>query len=135
MDLINNIKNNEGFVGEPYNDTLGIPTIGFGTKLPLNEDEAEMILKSRLHQKMAQLVKAEPFVNDLPSEVRDVLYEMSYQLGVGGLLKFKKMFKALKKRDYNEAYIQAMDSKWAEQTPNRAKKLAQIIRKYNVNSK
>ncbi len=132
MSLVENIKQNEGFNGMPYDDSLGKPTIGYGTLLPLSESEAETILKSRLHKKMAELVKAEPFMQELPSEVKDVLYEMSYQLGVGGLLKFKKMWKALKEGDYKEAYIQALDSRWAEQTPNRAKKLAKVFLDYNI---
>ena len=127
MNLLENIKQNEGFNGMPYDDSLGKPTIGFGTLLPLSKSESEMILKSRLHQKTSELVKSEPFINELPSEVEDVLYEMSYQLGVSGLLKFKKMWKALKDGDYKEAYKQALDSKWAKQTPNRAKKLANIF--------
>ena len=130
MNLVENIKISEGFRGEPYNDSLGKPTIGFGTLLPLSESESELILKSRLHTKMAQLVKAEPFMQELPSDVKDTLYEMSYQLGVGGLLKFKKMWKALKEGDYKEAYIQALDSRWAEQTPNRAEKLANVFLGY-----
>ena len=77
MSLLENIKKNEGFRGEPYNDSLGKPTIGYGTLLPISESEAEIILKSRLHGKMAELVKAEPFVQELPSDVKDTLYEMS----------------------------------------------------------
>ena len=127
MNLLENIKQNEGFNGMPYDDSLGKPTIGFGTLLPLSKSESEMILKSRLNQKTDELVKSEPFVNELPSEVRDVLFEMSYQLGVGGLLKFRKMFIALKDGDYKEAYKQALDSRWAEQTPNRAKKLSKVF--------
>ena len=132
MNLLENIKQNEGFNGMPYDDSLGKPTIGYGTLLPLSKSESEMILKSRLNQKTDELVKSEPFVNELPSEVRDVLYEMSYQLGVGGLLKFKKMFRALKDGNYKEAYIQALDSRWAEQTPSRAKKLAKVFLEQGV---
>lgn len=128
MDLIERIKQNEGFRGEPYNDTLNIPTIGYGTKLPLTKSEAETILKSRLHVKMAALVKAEPFINDLPSEIRDVLYEMAYQMGVDGVLKFKKMFAALKVGDYKKAADEMLDSKWASQTPKRAEELAGVVK-------
>ena len=38
----------EGFRGEPYDDTTGNPTIGYGTKLPLTEAEGELLLRHRL---------------------------------------------------------------------------------------
>ena len=57
-----------------------------------------------------------------------ILVEMSYQLGVNGVLKFKKMWGALKNEDYTEASKQMLDSRWAIQTPNRAKKLAEMMR-------
>ena len=42
------IKEAEGFRGEPYDDTTGNPTIGYGTKLPLTEAEGELLLRYRL---------------------------------------------------------------------------------------
>ena len=42
------IKEAEGFRGEPYDDTRGNPTIGYGTKLPLTEAEGELLLRYRL---------------------------------------------------------------------------------------
>ena len=123
-DLVESIKKHEGFRGMPYDDSLGIPTIGYGTKLPITEHEADLLLKSRVYQKKEELERAEPFVKELPKEKQDVLLEMSYQLGVGGLMKFRKMWKALKKFDYKEAAKEALDSRWAKQTPKRAEELA-----------
>ena len=48
----------------------------------------------------------------------------SYQIGEGGVSKFKNMWKALDSEDYGEASFQMLDSKWAKQTPARAGKLA-----------
>ncbi|MDQ7061574.1 MAG: hypothetical protein Q9M43_10770 [Sulfurimonas sp.] len=58
--LIESIKQNEGFRGEVYKDTLGFDTIGYGTKLPLSKEESEMIPKSRLIQKVKELERREP---------------------------------------------------------------------------
>jgi len=49
---------------------------------------------------------------------------MVYQIGEGGVGKFKNMFKALDNEDYGEAAFQMLDSLWAKQTPNRANKLS-----------
>ena len=127
--LIESLKQEEGFRGIPYEDKLGIPTIGYGTKLPLSEEEAELLLKHRLDKKILELNEKEPFFLELPQKAQEVIANMAYQLGVGGVLKFKKMWAALKKGDYQKAADEMLDSKWArEQTPNRAKKLAEIMR-------
>ncbi|MDT8337580.1 MAG: glycoside hydrolase family protein [Sulfurimonas sp.] len=126
--LIEEIMKNEGFVGTVYKDTLGFDTIGYGTKLPLVKEEAALILEYRLKAKIKELETKEPFVNKLPLEKQEILAEMCYQMGVNGVLKFKKMWAALKEFDYEAASVQMLDSRWAEQTPNRAMKLSQMMR-------
>ena len=128
MSLIEMIKKHEGFRGMPYNDSLGFPTIGYGTKLPINEEEAELLLKHRLDEKILELSEKEPFYLELPERAQEVIANMAYQMGVGGVLKFKKMWAALKEGDYKKAANEMLDSRWAKQTPNRAKELAEIIR-------
>ena len=125
--VIESLKQEEGFDGMPYKDTLGIPTIGYGTKLPLTEEEAELLLKHRLDKKILEISEKEPFFLDLPQKAQEVIANMAYQLGVEGVLKFKKMWAALKKGDYQKAADEMLDSKWATQTPNRAKRLAEIM--------
>lgn len=126
--LIEEIMKNEGFVGTVYKDTLGFDTIGYGTKLPLGKEEAALILEYRLKAKIKELETKEPFVNSLPLEKQEILAEMCYQMGVSGVLKFKKMWEALKRLDYETAGVQMLDSTWAVQTPNRAMKLSQMMR-------
>lgn len=111
-------------MGNSYEDSLGIPTIGYGTKLPLTEAEAETILAIRLNQKISHLLDAKPIVLRLPQDKQEVLFEMAYQLGVNGLLNFKMMWLALESFDYKVAAAEMLDSKWHTQTPNRAEKLA-----------
>ena len=126
--IIEEIKKDEGFEGMPYEDKFGIPTIGYGTKLPLEVEEAEMLLQHRLNKKKNEIATKEPFFFELPLQAQEVILNMSYQLGVNGVLKFKKMWKALKEGDYKKASDEMLDSKWAKQTPNRAKRLAEIMR-------
>ncbi len=128
MSLIENIKKSEGFVGTVYKDSLDIDTLGYGTRMPLNEAEAELLLKSRLDVFIASLVDKKPIIHVLSDERRDVLYEMAYQLGVGGVLKFKNMWHAIEHKDFHIASLEMLNSKWAKQTPLRAKKLAKIMR-------
>ena len=128
IELEEQLKEHEGFRGMPYKDSLGYPTIGFGTKLPLSENEAELLMKYRLEKKRDELITAMPFVYNLPDDKQKVLYEMSYQMGVRGVLLFKRMWSALKSRDFETASKEMLDSRWAVQTPDRAKGLAKIMK-------
>lgn len=121
--LLESIKKHEGFRGDVYKDSLGLDTIGYGTLLPLSKYEASLLLEHRLNAKIEELKQKEPFIKELPQEVQDIVIEMAYQLGVNGVLNFKKMWKALKKGNYKEAAKEGLDSRWAIQTPNRAKEL------------
>ena len=127
MSLLVEIKKEEGFMGNPYYDHLGFQTIGYGTKLPIDEYEAEMLLKYRLGKMMKEL-HARLDGLDVPQEVWELLYHMAYQLGVSGVLKFKNMVKALQEKDFKQASVEMLDSRWASQTPNRAKRMAERMR-------
>jgi lysozyme len=125
-ELVDNIKEHEGFIGKPYRDHLGFLTIGFGTLIErgITREEGTALLKIRLNDTINQILKIQPVTYELTAERQDVLFEMGYQLGVTGIMKFKKMWAALEDADYREAAAQMLDSKWYTQTPNRAKKLA-----------
>lgn len=126
-ELIEKIKESEGFSGVVYKDTEGFDTIGYGTKLPLSEKECEVLLEMRLKDKIKELEQREPFINSLPIEKQEVIAEMCYQMGVSGVLAFKRMWAALKKANYALAAAEMLDSRWAKQTPNRAKKLSLVM--------
>ena len=123
MSYVEDIKNEEGFKGVVYKCTEGFDTIGYGTKLPLTKEEATLLLEYRLGKLKSEL-NSSLYALEAPAEVWDILYNMAYQLGVPGLLKFGKFIKALQNKDYSQASIEMLDSKWASQTPNRAKRLA-----------
>lgn len=53
---------------------------------------------------------------------------MTFQLGIGGVKKFRKMLAALKAHDYPEAIKQAMDSLWYRQTPNRVNSMIAVLK-------
>ena len=123
------LASDEGFEGMPYDDHLGWPTIGYGTLLPITEAEGKMLLESRLREKADELLRSMPEVATYPDGVRDALFNMAYQLGTAGLLKFRNMWGALERGFYDQAADEALDSRWAKQTPNRAQRIAAAIRK------
>ena len=126
--IIEQLKKHEGFEGDVYADSLGFDTIGYGTLLPIDEEEAELLLRHRFTKMISELVKRKPAISSYDSDVKEVLYNMCYQLGVNGLLGFKKMFLALDNKDYVTASEEGLDSRWAKQTPNRALELMKILK-------
>jgi lysozyme len=58
------------------------------------------------------------------SQAFGIITEMCYQMGAGGVAKFKNCLQAIREGDYEQASIEMMDSRWAKQTPERAAKMA-----------
>jgi len=150
--LVERVKQHEGFKSKPYIDPLvatrpenyDIPknemdiikkhfnklkvTFGYGFTF-ITEDEATLILSSRLHTIRLELVSKLPWVHQQPAEIQDVMVEMAYQLGVRGLLNFKKTLAYCEDRNYAKMADEMLDSPWARiQTPDRAKELSNIVK-------
>jgi len=129
LKVVRELTSDEGFKGMPYTDTRGYLTIGYGTKLPITEDEAKMLLEHRLTTHYNELLLEKPIVARLPEVAQNVLANMAYQLGVPKLLKFKKMWEAIENEDWCGMVREMLDSKWArEDSPARANRLATQIK-------
>ena len=132
MSLIESIKENEGYKSTVYTDTLGYDTIGYGfaiKDLELDEEVCDLILDKKLDKLIDATNKKFPFLRELPQDKCEVIFEMVYQLGLNGVSMFKKMLKALDNKDYDKAAAEMLDSLWAKQTPNRAIKLSNQMKK------
>jgi len=131
LELLNSIRKHEGFRAKLYRDTLDFDTIGYGfaiKDLVLDEDIANIILQRKLEALIRSIEFKFGWYADLPGTVKDVMIEMCYQLGVNGVSKFKKTIEHLKNEEWESAADEMLDSKWAVQTPNRAKALSDRIR-------
>ena len=125
------LAEDEGFSGVPYKCTSGKETIGYGFNLddwPLTEAECLPILKSRAERVKVDLANRIAGFYRLPERAQDVLINMGYQMGVSGLLGFRRFLRALETGKFEDAYHEGMMSRWAQQTPNRARRLMDIIR-------
>lgn len=58
-----------------------------------------------------------------------IIIEMVFQLGFKGMLSFKKMILAIKRKDFVDAGAEMKDSKWFDQTENRCRNLAYKMQK------
>ena len=68
-------------------------------------------------------------ITELHIEAKNVIIEMVFQLGTQGVRNFKKMILALEEKDYFEAHVQMLDSRWSKQTPGRCVELSEIMKK------
>ena len=67
---------------------------------------------------------------DVPEEVTEILLHMCFQLGKPKVMKFKKMFAALQKKDFVTAGFEMEDSLWCKKhTPARALRLSEKMKK------
>ena len=135
--LKDRIKVHEGFRNYVYKDSLGKRTVGYGHLCLDDEnwqDDEEYdieILDDCFESDFSDALKgAEDLIGSIPllPKAKEVIVEMVFQLGKGGVSKFKKMWEALAKEDYAEAANQMLDSRWHKQTKSRAESLATIMR-------
>ena len=143
------ITSDEGCVLEVYKDHLGYPTVGVGHLILETDEEYNMgvgtpITQTRsdelLFQDLGIVLKEceDRFHNnwrDWPEEVKLIIANMAFNLGLTRLVKFKKMFEALNAGDYKTASEEGLDSKWAKQVYNRAKRLMNRLRDIDVTDK
>ena len=133
------IAREEGFRVKPYLCSEGYPTVGYGQRIgpkgaDINQYEfsvpepvARLWLEYEVKRVQAAMFNA-GIGHDVDGDRYSVLVSMAYQLGVAGLLKFKKMLAAVDSENWNEAAIQALDSRWAKQTPERAQRHAKALK-------
>lgn len=141
-EAFNMLMQDEGLKLQLYKCTEGYYTIGIGHMISPDKKVAERVLiqkfgKTTITREQAIMLFKQDYhhaVLSAQSIVRlDTYREMAlanmvFQMGLGGVLKFKKMIAALKVENWNEAYKQALDSAWYKQTPNRAKRVAEVLR-------
>ena len=131
------IRDHEGFIANPYLDSLGKATIGYGHLITEedNFEEGREYSKDELLQLFEKdFAKAElgceqlvGHIQELHIEAKNIVTEMVFQLGTQGVRNFKNMISALEARDYPRASSEMLDSRWNAQTPNRCQSLAKIM--------
>jgi len=137
--LLESVKKHEGYRNKVYLDTLGKRTVGVGHLCVEDfwEDDKEYeesflmeILEKDLQEAIhgARSLMGEYGCADIDEQAEEILIEMVFQLGKNGVSKFRNMWKALSELNYVGASYEMLDSRWAKQTPNRAKAMAKTMK-------
>ncbi len=125
------VMRHEGVRLKAYTCPAGKLTIGFGRNLEargISLFEAQSLLENDLAQSVGELERFLPWWRGLPRLVGEVLVDLAFNLGIHGLLTFRKALSALKAQQWEEAAKELLDSKWARQVGPRAQEAADKVR-------
>ncbi len=136
-------REHEGCKLEGYTDSLGKWTVGYGHLITdtdewlkrrpnhaISQAEADQLFEEdwRIAAEGAQRLCEHHGVQPHDDEPRFwVLVEMTFQLGQAGLRRFSNMWNSAGQGAWAETALHALDSRWMEQTPRRARRLAMIL--------
>lgn len=130
MSLAQLLEDEEGRVAHAYQDSLGFWTIGVGRLIDkrkggrLTDEEIDYLLANDIAEKTAELQRSLVWLDGLDQVRRDTLIAMAFQMGTAGLLGFRNTLEMVKAGDYKAAGRGMLQSRWAQQTPLRAERMA-----------
>jgi len=125
------IKRHEGLVLTATRGTLDDWFIGYGHDLnsPITPDISERILDHDLAMAVGESHRLPHAFRKQLNETRArVIVNMIFNMGRPRFLSFKKMMAAVERRDFDQASVEMLDSRWAKQVGTRAVELAEIMR-------
>lgn len=127
MDILEQLRRDEGTRRFPYTDTVGKITIGTGRNLTdtgLRDVEIDFLLKNDVDDATTRLEKTYSWFSTLDPVRQGVLINMAFNLGMGGLASFPRMLDLVRVGDYAGAAAEMLDSLWARQVGQRAQRLS-----------
>ena len=124
------LRLHEGERLTPYRCTAGKLTIGVGRNLEdrgITREESAYLLANDIAAEERELLRALPWVAQLDEVRQRVLLDMSFNLGIVGLLNFKNTLATIRAGNYGKAAAMMLDSRWARQVGQRAQRLSQMM--------
>jgi len=131
--FLDELVRDEGEVLHAYADSLGYLTIGVGRLIDkrrgggITKEESRYLLSNDVDKVVEQLDRDLSWWRGLDAVRQRVIANMAFNLGVGGLLKFKNTLAYIKAGDYKKAAAGMLSSLWAKQVGVRAKRLAYMM--------
>ena len=102
-----------------YNQPIGSPVSTDRVAECFDKDVGTVIAESK---------KLYPQFDSLPEEVKLIICNMLFNLGLPTLSKFKDLKSAIDEQSWSLAADAMLDSRWARQVPNRARRLVDRMR-------
>ena len=138
-ELREEIAADEGVKYEVYRDHIGYKTLGIGhlciagvdpeydmvVGTPVSVERVNELFEKDIKRTISDCKIVHDDFDDLPDEAQKILANMCFQMGLGRFMKFHLTHALVKKRFWDGVSREMLDSRWAEQTPNRAQQLSQ----------
>ena len=115
---------------------MGYKTVGIGHKFEKGEpvksnysdNEVDMLFKKDLEQAISDTKRVFSNFDSLPKDVKIKLVSLTFNMGRGGIQKFKDFRSAISNKNWKAAASGLADSRWAKQTGRRAKDYIQFFK-------
>ncbi len=118
-----------------YTDKTGHLTIGYGYNLSVYSYESERITKPQVYRLLTDILKENHktllsygWYKNLDAMRRMVILDLSYNLGLSGLFKFKQFIKAIEDKNYALAVEWLQKSPYFNQVRKRASRNMEILK-------
>ena len=134
------LKIDEGCVYEIYNDHLGLATFGIGHLVKdgdpeqgqpvgthVSKERVDEVWEHDFAEHVEECGKLYPDLEHYPDEVQRVLVNMTFNMGMTRLSKFKNFKSAIERNDWKQAAVEGRDSRWYNQVTNRAERLMTML--------
>lgn len=124
------IAENEGLRLKPYQDTVGVWTVGYGHNLnvPISQRAAWQILRDDVEDARNDCLHAFPWFLELSEQRQHAMIDLMFNMGLHRLSGFKKFLAAMELGQYDTAADELVDSRWYEQVKRRGPKIVSMIR-------
>ncbi|GAA7285657.1 hypothetical protein HpBGD97_01060 [Helicobacter pylori] len=127
------IVNSERFSPSVYTDKTGHPTIGYGYNLSVYSYEGKRITKAYglltdILKENYKAILSYGWYKNLDAMRRMVILDLSYNLGLNGLLKLKQFIKAIEDKNYALAVERLQKSPYFNQVKKRASRNMEILK-------
>ena len=101
-------------------------------KWGITRDEAVYLCKNDIYNCIKQLNKKLKWFETSPEELKEVLINMCFNMGIKTLLTFRNTLYYMSDGQYKKASINMLKSKWARQVKGRAVRLAERVKKLEL---
>jgi lysozyme len=121
----------EGKRNRMYADSEGVATIGIGHNLQsksISDAAVAQIFTDDVNDVERDVERELPWVAALSLPRQAVMYDMTFNLGIEGLLEFHATLDAIQAERWEDAARHMLASKWARQVGRRAEELADQMR-------
>ena len=134
-DYYNFIKSSEGCKYIIYKDSRGNNSVGIGHLL-LPTDKVKKVYSEKDVRDFfnkdvaaAEIIARKQFTNfdSLSDDAKEIVVSLAFNLGSGGLSKFKNFKAAIVSKDFTRAAKELKDSNWYKQVGLRGKKYVMIL--------